>query len=78
MKFRMMSVALLAMLLVAALTPAAFADTIIPARVSVTDTGGGGPPPIAWRALARAPRQVSGLPWSRVWVERNLFRNRGR
>lgn len=78
MRFRMMGIAMVAMLLIAALTPAALADTVAPPRSALSETGGGGPPPIVWRELARAPRQVSGLPWSRVWVERNLFRNRGR
>lgn len=69
MRFRLWSVALLAMLMTAALTPGALADTIAPAPSSLWATGGSGPPPMAWRDGPRMrPRQVSGLPWSRVWV----------
>lgn len=79
MRFRLWSVALLAMLMTAALTPGALADAIAPAPSALWTTGGNGPPPMAWRDGPRMrPRQVSGLPWSRVWVERNLFRNKGR
>lgn len=78
MKFRTMGVALVAMLLLAAVAPAAQA-TALPASYGVHSTSGGGPPPDAREWIARrAPRQVSGLPWSRVWIERNLLRNRGR
>ena len=78
MKIRMMSLATIAMLLVALLTPTAFADSATVPRTYTSAVSDDGPPSIAWCFAGRAPRQVSGLPWSRVWVERNLFRNKGR
>jgi hypothetical protein len=70
---------LLFALLVAAITPAAHADALPPTAYAPSEARGDDPPADRSFSMAsRRARQVSGLPWSRVWVERNLFRNRGR
>jgi len=79
MRFRFMSLAMIAMLLIAAITPTASADAALPASYAPGEARGDDPPDARMlSASRRRARQVSGLPWSRVRVERNLLRNRGR
>lgn len=79
MRIRFLSLSLVVALLVAAITPAAIADTLPASPYAPAEARGDDPSAARWLYESDRPaRQVSGLPWSRVWVERNLFRNRGR
>lgn len=81
MRIRFLSLSLIAALLVAAVAPAAHASTAPPAQYMPAQPRADDFEP--WDFCDAAShytpaRQVSGLPRSRVWVPRNLFRNRGR
>lgn len=78
MKLRLLSLSLVVAMLLAALTPTAHADSLPASAYAPAEARGDDPPGMRWAYAPRLARQVSGLPWSRVWVERNLFRNRGR
>lgn len=79
MRIRLMPLFLVVAMLVAAITPTVHAEALPASSYAPAEPRGDDPPAARWLfAHERPARQVSGLPWSRVWVPRNLFRNRGR
>lgn len=79
MRIRFLSFSLVVALLVAAITPAATADALPATAYAPAEARGDDPPAVRWLYESDRPaRQVSGLPWSRVWVERNWHSHKGR
>lgn len=79
MRIRLMPMFLVVAMLVAAITPTVHAEALPASSYAPAEARGDDPPAARWLYESDRPaRQVSGLPWSRVWTPRNLFRNRGR
>lgn len=79
MRIRLMPLFLAVAMLVAAITPTTSADALPASSYAPAEPRGDDPPAARWLFERDRPaRQVSGLPWSRVWVERNWHANKGR
>ena len=83
MRIRLLSLSFVVALLAAAITPTVHAEALPASSYAPSEARGDDFEPWDFAGVSethRGPfaRQVSGLPWSRVWTPRNLWRNRGR
>jgi hypothetical protein len=83
MRIRLLSLSFAVALFVAALTPTVHAEALPASSYAPAQPHADDLEPWDFAGVSethRGPfaRQVSGLPWSRVWMPRNILRNRGR